>query len=133
MEEVVIQFGLGDGPIVVAVDILVDRDTHLVCVWFEDMRKVGSFGLGWDTFSGWTVAGQAGDGVEGRFDHPVPVVLFDRGFDGTFQPCLVLIDLATVELVENLQSEIGEEGRLGSSEILDLAVSRGDSRMNDCH
>lgn len=66
------------------------------------MREMGGFGLGWDAQSGRSVTGKTRDGVERRCDHPIGVIFLDCRLDRSLKPCLVLLNLRTVELIENL-------------------------------
>lgn len=77
-----------------------------------------SFSLGRNAKSSRSVSRQTGRSVERGFDHPVGMILFDGRFDGSLEPFFVEIHLVSVELVENLKSQVGEEWRLRPGEIV---------------
>ena len=122
--------GFMDNTIVVFFAELEDRDTVLACVRFENVGKVGSFSLGWDTETIRTIARQASLGVEARQRHPHAVVFLDSSLNGAFQPCLVFFELGSIELVEDLQGHISQEWGLRSAQIVapasvkDLSVEK---------
>lgn len=118
VEEVFVEFGLLERSVVVAVDEFIDRDAQLLSIRLENVSEMAGFGLWRNTQAGGTVPRQARNRVQGRLDHPVSVILLDSGLDGSLQPLLVPVHVASVELVEDLQCEVGEERRLGPSQIL---------------
>ena len=53
------------------------------------------------------------------------MILFDTRLYRAFQPRLVVFELAAVELIEDLQGEIGKEGWLRAAQVLELASAEG--------
>jgi hypothetical protein len=56
VKEVLVQLGLGDGAIIVAVNVLVDRFAKLGSVRLKEMGEMTSLSLWWDTSTGGSVS-----------------------------------------------------------------------------
>ena len=113
--EILIELWLGNRAVVVPINVFVDGNSETLGVGLQDMGEMRCFGLGWNTSTDRAIAGQATGNVERGLDHPVCMVFFDARFDGALEPCLVVFGLAAVELIEDLQGEVREEGRLGAA------------------
>jgi hypothetical protein len=118
VHEVLVQLGFQQLPVIVLVNELQYRDTVLLSKGLKDVGKVRSFGLGWDTLTGRSVSRQPGLDVEGRFGHPVGMVLLDGRSHSPFQPFNMRGLILSRQLVVDLQSKIGDEGGLRSSQVL---------------
>lgn len=118
MHEVLVELWLENLHVVVAVDELEDRDTVLGRVRLEYVGKVRGFGLWRDTASDGPVARETGGNVERWLRHPVVMVLLDSCTNGALEPSLVESGVGTVELVVDLQGQVGKEGRLRAAKVV---------------
>lgn len=121
MQEVLVELWLKDGAVVVAVDVLIDRDAELRRVRLKNMSEVTGLGLGRYALAGRTVPGETGPGVQRWLHHPIQMVFLDSGSDSSLQPLLMLLLLLAIQLVVDLKSQIGEKGWLRSGEVLNIS------------
>ena len=84
----------------------------------QDVGEVGGFGLWRDTLSSGTVTRKTGLEIKRRLGHPVGVVLLNGSSHCPLEPFDVSWLIFSRHLVVDLQSQIGDERRLRSSEVL---------------
>lgn len=118
VQEVLIQLGLFQNPIVVFLAKLEHRQAVLCCVWLQDVCEMGGLGFGRDTQAVWSVTREAGLRIHPRLSNPDGVVLLDSCPYGALQPIAVSIDIRPVKLVVNLQCHVREEWWLRATEIV---------------
>lgn len=79
---------------------------------------MGGFSLGRDTLSVRSVSRESSNRVESSRFLPYDVIFLNRSLNRSFEPCLVFFGSRGVELSEDSESEIGEEGRLRAHEVV---------------
>lgn len=124
VQKVLVELRLRHLPGIVLLHELVDADLELIGVRLEDAREVGRLRLGRDAKSVGAEAREARLDIEPGFGHPDCVVLFDGASDPSLEPGFVFFGVAGVELGEDLEDKVGEEGRLGPAEVVARGIER---------
>ena len=118
VQEVLVEFGFAQNTIVIPLGEFVDGNPVLRCVGLENVGEVGRFRLGGNTQTVRPESGETGLGIHSRLGDPDGMVFFDGSLNGSLEPLTVGIQIRAVKLVVNLESHVGEERRLGPTQVV---------------